>query len=161
VAVTAGESAARTGFLRRITAATAFGEGLDGYDLGVISVVLPLITTALGLSAVEEGLIGASSLAGIFFGGPIFGYLTDRFGRRTIFLLDLVAFVILGALQAFVDSFAVLFVLRFMLGLAIGAEYAIGQTMLAEFVPSEGRGRRLSSLQASWYGGFLLAVVVA
>jgi MFS transporter, putative metabolite transport protein len=69
--------------------------------------------------------------------------------------------VILDVLQAFVASIGVLLVLRFALGLAIGAEYAIGQTMLAEIVPSEGRGRRLSSLQASWYGGFLLAVVVA
>jgi MFS transporter, putative metabolite transport protein len=160
-AVSSDEPAGRTGFLRRITVATAFGEGLDGYDLGVISVVLPLASTALDLTTVEEGLLGASSLAGIFFGAPIFGYLTDRFGRRTIFILDLIAFVILGALQAVVDSAPVLLALRFALGLAIGAEYAIGQTMLAEFVPSEGRGRRLSSLQASWYGGFLLAVVVA
>lgn len=45
--------------------------------------------------------------------------------------------------------------------MAIGAEYAIGQTMLAEMSPSKGRGRRLSSLQAAWYGGFLLAVIVA
>jgi MFS transporter, putative metabolite transport protein len=151
----------RPGFLTRITAATAFGEGLDGYDLGVISVVLPLATKAFDLSTVEAGLLGASSLAGIFFGGPIFGYLTDRFGRRTIFIADLIAFVIIGALQAVVGSIALLLVLRFALGLAIGAEYAIGQTMLAEFVPSEGRGRRLSSLQAAWYGGFVIAVVIA
>jgi putative MFS transporter len=160
-AAAAGDAPGRTGFLRRITVATAFGEGLDGYDLGVISVVLPLASTALDLTTVEEGLLGASSLAGIFFGGPIFGYLTDRFGRRKIFILDLIAFVILGAAQGVVDSAPLLLALRFALGLAIGAEYAIGQTMLAEFVPSEGRGRRLSSLQASWYGGFLLAVVVA
>jgi putative MFS transporter len=156
-----GARAADQGFLRRVTVATAFGEGLDGYDLGVISVVLPIAATALDLTTVEQGLLGASSLAGIFFGGPIFGQLTDRFGRRKIFILDLVAFVVLGVLQAFVTSIAVLLILRFALGLAIGAEYAIGQTMLAEVVPSEGRGRRLSSLQASWYGGFLLAVVVA
>ena len=160
-AAPAGDAPGRTGSLRRITVATAFGEGLDGYDLGVISVVLPLASTALDLTTVEEGLLGASSLAGIFFGAPIFGYLTDRFGRRKIFILDLIAFVILGALQGVVDSAPLLLALRFALGLAIGAEYAIGQTMLAEFVPSEGRGRRLSSLQASWYGGFLLAVVVA
>lgn len=151
----------RQGFLRRATAATAFGEGLDGYDLGTISVVLPLITSAFGMSSVEEGLIGASSLAGIFFGAPLFGYVTDRFGRRTIFIADLLAFVVLGASQAVVDSVWLLFVLRFLLGVAIGAEYAIGQTMLAEIVPSEGRGKRLASLQASWYGGFLLAVLIA
>jgi putative MFS transporter len=155
------EDTADKGFLLRITTATAFGEGLDGYDLGVISVVLPFITTEFGLSAIQEGLIGAASLAGIFFGGPIFGYLTDRFGRRKIFIFDLIAFVIIGALQGVVGNNVELLVLRFLLGLAIGAEYAIGQTMLAEFVPSTGRGTRLASLQASWYGGFLLAVIIA
>jgi MFS transporter, putative metabolite transport protein len=149
------------GFLMRITTATAFGEGLDGYDLGTISVVLPLIISEFGLSSVQAGLIAASTLAGIFFGGPLFGHLTDRFGRKKIFVLDLVAFVVLGALQGVVGNNVELLSLRFLLGVAIGAEYAIGQTMLAEFVPSEGRGRRLSSLQAAWYGGFLLAVVVA
>ncbi len=123
--------------------------------------VLPVIAKEFGLSAVEQGLIGAATLIGIFFGGPIFGYLTDRFGRKKIFIFDLIAFVVIGALQGVVTDNTQLLVLRFLLGLAIGAEYAIGQTMLAEFVPSKGRGRRLASLQASWYGGFLLAVVVA
>jgi putative MFS transporter len=70
-------------------------------------------------------------------------------------------FVILGALQGIVTHETELLVLRFLLGFAIGAEYAIGQTMLAEFLPSANRGAMLSSLQAAWYGGFLLAVVVA
>ena len=156
-----GSSGADKGFLARLTAATAFGEGLDGYDLGGISVVLPFIVADLALSSVQEGLIAASTLAGIFFGAPLFGYLTDRFGRRKIFILDLIAFVVIGLLQGVVTDFAELLTLRLLLGVAIGAEYAIGQTMLAEMVPREGRGRRLSSLQAAWYGGFLLAVVVA
>ncbi len=154
-------STADRGFLLRITSATAFGEGLDGYDLGVISVVLPLIIKEFDMSALEQGMIAASTLAGIFFGGPVFGLLADRFGRRTIFLIDLIAFVVLGLAQVLVGNFLWLFVLRLALGLAIGAEYAIGQTMLAEFVPRKGRGMRLASLQAAWYGGFLLAVIVA
>ncbi len=149
------------GFLFRITTATAFGEGLDGYDLGVISVVLPLITKEFGLNSVQVGLIGASTLTGIFFGGPAFGYLTDRFGRRKIFLFDLIAFVVLGALQGVVTNNLQLLILRLLLGFAIGAEYAIGQTMLAEFVPSRGRGYRLSSLQACWYAGFLISVIIS
>ena len=147
--------------MARMTAATAFGEGLDGYDLGVISVVLVTITKDLGLSPIEEGLVAASSLAGIFVGAPVFGYLTDRFGRKKIFILDLIGFVILGLLQLFVQTGFILIALRFLLGVAIGAEYAIGQTMLAEFAPKKGRGKRLASLQTAWYGGFLLAVVVA
>ena len=154
-------SGPRRGFVVRITTATAFGEGLDGYDLGIISVVVPLIVSEFGLSALEEGLLGAASLAGIFVGAPIFGFLTDRYGRRTIFICDLIAFVVLGLLQAFVTDDTELLVLRFLLGFAIGAEYAIGQTMLAELVPSANRGALLSTLQAAWYGGFLLAVIVA
>ena len=158
---TADASTADSGFLLRVTSATAFGEGLDGYDLGIISVVLPMIIKEFDMSALEQGLIAASTLIGIFFGGPIFGQLADRFGRRTIFVIDLIAFIALGLAQAVVGDFFWLFVLRFALGLAIGAEYAIGATMLAEFVPSRGRGMRLASLQGAWYGGFLLAVIVA
>lgn len=149
------------GFLRRVTAATAFGEGLDGYDLGAISVVLPVITQELDLSALEVGLVGASTLIGIFLGGPIVGYLTDRFGRRKLFTLDVIAFVILGLLQLVVVNAWELLLVRLLLGMAIGAEYAIGPTMLAELSPSKGRGARLSNLQVCWYVGFLLAVVLA
>src|SRR4051794_1178079 len=113
------------GFLRRITMATAWGEGLDGYDLGIISVVVTLISQELGISAGWLGLIGASSLIGIFFGGPIFGYLTDRFGRRRMFTFDILLFLVAGLLQAVVGAGWQLFVVRLVLGVAIGAEYAI------------------------------------
>src|SRR4051794_27486606 len=149
------------GFLRRITAATALGEGLDGYDLGIISVVLPAITVELGLSPVMIGLIGASTLIGIFFGAPAVGFLTDRYGRRKLFTVDIVSFVILGLLQLVIATGWQLLVVRLLLGVAIGAEYAIGSAMLAELSPSHGRGGRLSWLQTCWYLGFLGAVLVA
>jgi len=161
--MTRGPEVARgdRGFLRRMTLATAWGEGLDGFDLGVLSVVLPLIATGLGISPIWAGLIGASSLIGIFFGSPIAGYLTDRFGRRRMFVIDIAAFVVLGVLQGVVTEPWQLFVVRLLLGVAIGAEYAIGAAMLAEFAPSRGRGRRLSKLLVFWYGGYLASVVAA
>ena len=147
-------------FLRRVTLATAWGEGLDGFDLGIISVVIVYITTQLDITPSWAGLIGASSLVGIFVGAPVFGYLTDRFGRRRLFTLDLVIFLVAGVLQAFAQSGWQLFALRLVLGLAIGAEYAIGAPMLAEFVPARGRGSRLALLEVCWYLGFLLSVLV-
>src|ERR1700733_6901484 len=107
-------------FLRRLMAATGLGQGLDGYDLGIISVVLPRITDELGLSSLSAGLIGASTLIGIFVGAPIFGYLTDRFGRRHLFTLDVVAFLIPGPLQMWVTSAWQLLAIRLLLGVAIG-----------------------------------------
>ncbi len=151
----------RRAFLRRMTFACAWGEGLDGFDLGLISVVLPSLTIALGLDPVLAGLIGASSLIGIFVGAPLAGWLTDRFGRKRVFTIDVLAFIVLGFAQAFVADGWQLFVVRVLLGVAIGAEYAIGAAMLAEFAPSKDRGRRLSGLLVCWYGGYLVAVVTA
>ncbi|WP_439689118.1 MFS transporter [Curtobacterium sp. SP.BCp] len=158
---TTATPAGRNGFLRRMTFACAWGEGLDGFDLGVISVALPSITIALGLDPVLAGLIGASSLIGIFIGAPLAGWLTDRFGRKRVFTIDVLLFIVLGLLQAFVADGWQLFVVRVLLGMAIGAEYSIGAAMLAEFAPSKDRGRRLSGLLVCWYGGYLVAVVTA
>jgi putative MFS transporter len=69
--------------------------------------------------------------------------------------------VILGLLQLFVQAGWQLLVVRLLLGVAIGAEYAIGPAMMAELSPSHGRGERLGVLQTLWYVGFLAAVVVA
>ncbi|MBA2323162.1 MAG: MFS transporter [Pseudonocardiales bacterium] len=149
------------GFLRRLTLATAWGEGLDGFDLGLLSVVLVPLSKELGISPVWAGLIGASSLIGIFFGAPIGGLLTDRFGRKQLFLIDICLFVILGVLQSFVNEGWQLFVVRLLLGTAIGAEYSIGSSMLSEFVPAHGRGRRVSYMIVFWYGGYLMSVAAA
>jgi MFS transporter, putative metabolite transport protein len=149
------------GFLRRLTAATALGEGLDGYDLGAISIVLPTITAQLGLSATVTGLVGASTLIGIFIGAPGVGYLTDRFGRRTLFLADITSFIVFGALQLAVTNAGELLAVRLLLGISIGAEYSIGAAMLAELSPSAGRGRRLAWLQTCWYSGYVIAVATA
>lgn len=147
--------------LRRMTAATAIGEGLDGFDLGIIAVVLPLITTELGLTPLWAGLIAASTLVGIFFGSPIVGWLSDRIGRRALFTIDIAAFVVLGLLQAVVTEPWQLFVVRLLLGVAVGAEYAIGAALLSEFAPAAGRGRRLAGLLVTWYAGYLVSVIVA
>ena len=157
--VTDERTAAR--FLRRLTLAAAWGEGLDGFDLGIISVALPSLALDLHTSSVTSGFIGASTLIGIFAGAPLVGALTDRIGRRTLFMLDIAAFVVLNVLQALVGSAWELLAVRLALGVAIGAEYAIGAAMLAEFAPAKGRGRRLSGLLVWWYFGYLAAVVIA
>ena len=80
------------------------GEGLDGFDLGIIAVVLPLITADLGLTPVWSGLIAASTLVGIFFGSPIVGWLSDRIGRRTLFTIDIATFVVLACCRRWSPS---------------------------------------------------------
>lgn len=147
-------------FLRHVTAATAFGGGLDGFDLGIISVVILHINHDLGLSPAMEGLVGAASLLGIFIGAPLFGYLTDKFGRQKMFMVDIIFFIAIGVAQAFVTGGVSLAILRFLLGMAIGAEYSIGAPMLSEFAPARERGSKLAFLELCWRIGFLTAVLL-
>ncbi|WP_255950518.1 MFS transporter [Streptomyces odontomachi] len=127
----------------------------DGYILGSIGLALPQIKTEMGLGSTWEGLLGASALIGIFAGSVVFGPITDRVGRKKMLLGDLVLFVIASVLQLFVAGPVALFALRFLLGVAIGADYAIAPTLLTEFAPRRYRGRLLSSLNATFTVGFV------
>ncbi|WP_258318160.1 MFS transporter, partial [Escherichia coli] len=78
------------------------------------------------------GLIASSALIGIFVGGLFFGNLADRFGRRPVFGWNLAAFILLSLMQLFVQDVWQLVALRLALGLAVGVEYAVGSSVLAE-----------------------------
>ncbi|GAB2727050.1 MFS transporter [Kitasatospora kifunensis] len=150
----------RKRLLLKLKLATQIGEGLDGYIIGGIGMALAALTTALHVSTLWQGLIGASPLIGIFVGGPAFGWLADRLGRRPIFLIDMVVFLSGSIAQFFVVDGVQLFVIRLVMGIAIGGEYAIGAPLLSEYAPRRNRGRLLASLEVSWYVGYMVATVV-
>ncbi|MFG3288088.1 MFS transporter [Streptomyces sp. NPDC048179] len=144
----------------KLKLATQIGEGIDGYIIGGIGMAMTALTADLHLSTLMEGLVGASPLIGIFVGGPLFGRLADRLGRRPVFLADMLIFLVGSVLQFFVTDGLQLFLIRLLMGVAIGGEYAIGAPLLSEYAPRQGRGRLLASLEISWYVGYALATVV-
>ncbi|MGF9660715.1 MFS transporter [Arthrobacter crystallopoietes] len=142
-------------FLAKLGLVIGGGMFIDGFILGGIGVVMPAITDELKLSAAWQGLIGASALIGIFFGGPLGGYLADKVGRRPMFICTLGIFVIGSAAQFFVGDAMSLFLVRLLMGMAIGADYAIGWPLLAEFAPARLRGKLMAVQEVAWYVGYL------
>lgn len=140
---------------------TLGGTFLDGYILGIVGGAIPPATEELGLSLLSQGLIGASALIGIFIGGLFFGRLADRFGRKTVFQWNLVAFVVLSLLQLVAVSQCDLVGYRLLLGVAIGVEYAVGAALLSEFVPAKNRSFMLGALNAVWFVGFVPATLIS
>ncbi|GAA4867167.1 MFS transporter [Saccharopolyspora cebuensis] len=157
---TARGSAARRRFLIRLTVVVSGGMFIDGYVLGIVGTVIGAISTELDMSVYGEGLVGASALIGIFAGGPLGGWLADKFGRKPMFTIDLGIFVVGSVLQFVVDSSWQLFAVRLLMGVAIGAEYSIGWPLMAEFAPARLRGRCMSFAEVAWYIGFVMAFVV-
>ena len=99
------------------------------------------------------------TLLGILLGAPLFGHITDRFGRRILMIADLGVFVVASVAQIFVTQVWELIALRFILGVAIGADYPIAGALIAEHTPARVRGAAVSSMQVAWFLGAAVAYV--
>jgi MFS transporter, putative metabolite transport protein len=148
-------------FHRRLAVYANGGLFCDGYILSSFGLALAGLARQISVTPAIEGLIAAAPLLGIFAGGLAFGYVTDLVGRRFMFLADLLVFVIASLLLVFVTNAAELVVLRFVLGVAIGADYAIAAALIGEFSPLKQRGAALASMQVAWFVGALAAYLVA
>ncbi|WP_141091694.1 MFS transporter, partial [Escherichia coli] len=79
------------------------------------------------------GLLGAGTLAGLFVGTSLFGYISDKVGRRKMFLIDIIAIGVISVATMFVSSPVELLVMRVLIGIVIGADYPIATSMITEF----------------------------
>ncbi|NEB77680.1 MFS transporter [Streptomyces sp. SID14478] len=146
-----------TRFHLRVTATTFGANFSDGYALGVIGAVLPFLDTSMGLSGVWSGLLGASALIGLFLGSILLGRVADRIGRQRLYLYNFVLIALASALQLWAKDPATLFALRLLIGFGLGADYAVGPTLLSEFSPQRLRGLLLGSLTVLWTVGYVAA----
>ena len=140
-------------FHRKVTLLSAAGMFLDGYDLAVIAVALPVLKKQWDISPGWEGALAASAVVGMLVGALVFGRLTDRLGRKKMYLIDLICFFVFAALTAVSQDLWQLFVFRFLLGVGLGADYSISSTLLAEFAPTHRRGTLMCRLGATWFVG--------
>ncbi|MET8468158.1 MFS transporter [Streptomyces sp. NPDC006422] len=147
-------------FHRKLTWACAGGPFLDGYLLSIIGVALAGMKGELDLTTGELSLIGTSALVGIFVGGLFFGAVTDKLGREVMYTIDLGVLVAGSVLSLFATEAWQFVVLRFVIGVAVGADYPIATSLLAEWAPSKHRGRLLGILILAWYIGAAAAYVV-
>lgn len=139
---------------------SAMGVFLDGFDLFIIGVALPLIARDFSLSPTTKGLIAGAAVVGAFVGSAIGGWVTDRLGRKGMFVIDLIFFVVFAAASACAWNPASLILFRFWLGVGIGADYPIGVSYIAENVPTAVRGRMVVSAFSFQAIGSLIGVVV-
>jgi MFS family permease len=125
-----------------LAAAGKFFEGMVVFTTGV---ALPLMATEFGLSATEKGVIAAASLFGILIGATALGGLSDRYGRKEMFIIEMVLFVVFVVLLALSPSYALVVVALVGVGLALGCDYPTAHLMISESVPSRIRGRMVLS----------------
>jgi MFS family permease len=141
---------------------------LDGLEVNVVgSISSRLAEPGAGTGLTKGDVSGwAASLyiAGACLGALIFGELTDRFGRKRLFMLTLGIYLFGTVMTALTFSPAWFFVFRFLTGMGIGGEYSAINSAIDELIPPRHRGRVDVSINGSYWlggvGGALLSVVL-
>ena len=117
---------------------------LDGLEVTMVGNVSARLTekgSGIDLNPAQIGLAAAFYIAGACLGALFFGHLTDRFGRRNLFMLTLAVYLVATVATAFAFAPWYFFVTRFFTGAGIGGEYAAINSAIDELIPARLRGR--------------------
>jgi MFS family permease len=137
-------------------------DGLEVTIVGSMSDALADPKTGLGMSSFDVGIAGAVYVAGACIGALFFGQLTDKFGRKKLFLITLAVYTVATVLTAFSMTPMWYFACRFLTGAGIGGEYAAINSAIDELIPAKYRGRVDLSINGSFWvgaaGGALLTI---
>ncbi|HEY6762178.1 MAG TPA: MFS transporter [Baekduia sp.] len=137
---------------------------LDGLEVTIVGAIAPRLTEAgsgIGLTSAEVGTAAALYVAGACVGALLFGRLTDRFGRRNLFMVTLGLYLAATVATAFSFDPWFFFVCRALTGMGIGGEYSAINSAIDELIPARNRGRVDVAINGSFWVGAALGAVVS
>src|SRR5919112_4936671 len=132
---------------------------LDGLEVTVVGNIASRWTEAesgLGLTDFQAGAAASIYLAGAVIGAIAFSYLTDKYGRRKLFLITLAVYLVASFLTAFAPNFWILAIFRFLAGAGIGGEYSAIYSAVDELIPARYRGQVALAISGSYWVGALM-----
>jgi MFS family permease len=128
---------------------------LDGLEVTIVGSIAAVLQDpkTLAMTSAEIGAAGAIYVAGAVVGALFFGYLTDRFGRKKLFMITLGLYILATVATAFSVSVWMFFVFRFFTGMGIGGEYSAINSAIDELIPARVRGWVDIAINGSWWVG--------
>src|SRR5690348_16376600 len=128
---------------------------LDGLEVTLVGSIAGALTSkdTLGLTTSQATAAGSFYLSGAVGGAQFFGYLTDRFGRRKLFMITLGIYLIFTVATALAWNFWSFMIFRVLAGSGIGGEYSAINSAIDELVPARVRGRVALAINSSWWIG--------
>src|SRR5947199_21525 len=137
---------------------------LDGLEVTIVGAIAPRLTekgSGIAITTAQIGTAAAVYVAGACVGALFFGQLTDRFGRKKLFLLTLGVYILATLATAASWTAWFFFLCRFFTGAGIGGEYAAINSAIDELIPARVRGRVDLIINGSYWVGAALGSAVA
>jgi putative MFS transporter len=125
----------------RIWTLAAAGKFFEGLVVFMTGVAMPLIAEDFNITPAQHGVVGAASLFGILIGAVGLGGLSDYFGRKFMFIVEMIIFIVFLVLLVASPSYFWLVVFLFGMGVALGCDYPTAHLIISESIPSSVRGR--------------------
>ncbi|WP_026181016.1 MFS transporter [Demetria terragena] len=145
---------------RRLLVGSGIGWALDAMDVGLVSFVMVALAQQWGLTSTEVSWVASIGFIGMAVGASAGGLLADRIGRRSVFALTLLVYGLATGAAALSTGLAMLLVLRFVIGIGLGAELPVASTLVSEYAPAKIRGRVVVALESFWALGWVLAAII-
>lgn len=145
---------------KRLLIGSGIGWALDAMDVGLISFIMAALAVHWGITPTESSWLASVGFIGMALGATFGGLLADKFGRRHVFALTLLVYGLATGASALVTGLVALLILRFFIGLGLGAELPVASTLISEFAPLKVRGRLVVLLEAFWAVGWILAAII-
>ncbi len=145
---------------RQLLVGSGIGWALDAMDVGLISFVMAALAKAWHLDNTQLSFIGSVGFVGMALGASLGGLLADKLGRRNVFAWTLLIYGLATGVTALSVSVAMLIVLRFIVGVGLGAELPVASTLVSEYAPKKIRGRVVVLLESFWAVGWIMAALV-
>ena len=117
------------------------GKFFEGMVVFMTGIALPLIQLEFNLNNMESGIIGSATLVGILIGASALGGLADKYGRKTMFIVEIILFVIFVIVLCLSPWFWLVALMLLGAGIALGCDYPTAHLMISETIPSRNRGK--------------------
>jgi MFS family permease len=150
-------------YARMIVFLALGGVFLDAYDLTTLSYGIDDVVREFQLSPLITGLVTSSIMVGTIVGNLVGGWLTDKYGRYSVFMADMLFFVVSAIAAGLAPNVWVLIGARFLMGVGVGIDLPVAMSYLAEFSKFAGKGNKAARLAAwcpMWYAASTLCFLL-
>lgn len=140
---------------------TGIGWAMDAMETLLFIYVSGLIKVDIAMSPRQESFLAGAVFVGSFFGSFAFGSLMDKYGRRPMFMVTLLIFLVALGLCGAAWDITSLTVFRILGGVGLGGELPVASTLVQELSPKKTRGKIIVLLEAFWSIGGMLAIALS
>jgi MFS family permease len=137
---------------------------LDGLEVTIVGSIAPRLTetgSGVGMTTADIGFSAAVYVAGACLGALLFGQLTDRYGRKKLFMLTMALYIVATVATAFAFAPWYFLLCRFFTGMGIGGEYSAINSAIDELIPARARGQVDLTINGSFWIGAAIGAVVS